>query len=213
MPSPPRPEKLFIDGPAGRLEALLELPEDNPPAGIALICHPHPQQGGTLQNKVVHTLARSFYRSGCGALRFNFRGVGKSEGEYDEARGELQDALVCIDYLVERWPRQPLWISGFSFGAAIAIMAAVQRQPQALVSIAPAVYRFANNLDVQPDCPWLIVHGDEDEVVPIEETIEWVNAMEPGPELEVFPQTGHFFHGKLNELREAVMAFIAANSA
>ncbi|MGB5247263.1 MAG: alpha/beta fold hydrolase [Woeseia sp.] len=212
MPSPPRPELLFIDGPAGRLEALLELPGAAELAGLALVCHPHPQQGGTMNNKVAHTLARAFYRSGFGALRFNFRGVGKSDGEYDEARGELADALACIDYLQNRWPDKKLWISGFSFGAAIAIRAAALRQPAGLVSIAPAVYRFANNLDVQPDCPWLIVHGDEDELVPIDETIEWVNALDPGPELEVFAQTSHFFHGKLNELREAVMDFVAANS-
>lgn len=213
MPSPPRPENLFIDGPAGRLEALLELPADDPPAGIALVCHPHPQQGGTMHNKVAHTLARAFYRSGYAALRFNFRGVGKSEGEYDEARGELQDALACRDYLAARWPQQPLWISGFSFGAAMAIMAAAERPPTGLVSIAPAVYRFASRLDLQPACPWLIVHGEQDEVVPVEETIEWVNALEPGPELVVFPETGHFFHGKLNELREAVMDFVATNSS
>ncbi|MGB5347556.1 MAG: alpha/beta fold hydrolase [Woeseia sp.] len=216
MPSPPRPEHLFIDGPAGRLEALLESPEDDSSAGsagMALVCHPHPQQGGTLHNKVAHTLARAFYRSGMAALRFNFRGVGKSEGHFDEARGELADALACIDYLVKRWPQRPLWISGFSFGAAIAIMASVERRPAGLVSIAPAVYRFANNLELQPDCPWLIVHGEADEVVPLEETIEWVNALEPGPELEVFAQTGHFFHGKLNELRETVMNFVAANKA
>ncbi|NNL55018.1 MAG: alpha/beta fold hydrolase [Woeseia sp.] len=209
MPSRPQPETLFIDGPAGRLEALLEAPAVVPSKGVALICHPHPQQGGTMQNKVAHTLARAFYRSGYAALRFNFRGVGKSAGEYDEARGELADALACVDYLQQRWPQAPFWLSGFSFGAAIAINAAIERRPHGLISIAPAVYRFANNLDKQPDCPWLIVHGDTDELVPIEETIQWVNDMEPGPELDVFEDTGHFFHGKLNELRETVTNFVA----
>ena len=212
MASPSRPEGLFIDGPAGPLEALLEEPE-GPAHGQVVVCHPHPQQGGTMQNKVAHTLARAFVKSGYRALRFNFRGVGKSGGQYDEARGELDDALAAAAWLREQWPDDRLWVSGFSFGAAIAIRAAVELKPQGLVSIAPAVYRFANNLDVQPDCPWLIVHGDEDELIPVEETIEWVNAMKPGPELEVFAGTGHFFHGKLVELRSAVMGFVARHDS
>lgn len=208
MPSPPRPDKLFIDGPAGRIEALLETPAEGSVHGSALVCHPHPQHGGTLQNKVTHTLARAFVQSGMRALRFNFRGVGASEGEFDEARGELDDALACISYLREQAPDEPIWVSGFSFGAAIAIRAAVEVQPAGLISVAPAVYRFIDKLEVQPQCPWLIVHGDQDEVVPIAETVDWVNQIEPGPELAVFPETGHFFHGKLVGLREAAIAFI-----
>ena len=177
MASPPRPETLFIDGPAGRLEALLESPQDNTQPGSVLVCHPHPQQGGTMQNKVAHTLARAFVRCGLRALRFNFRGVGKSEGKYDEARGELDDALAALAYLKKHWPDEPVWIAGFSFGAAIAIRAAALQTPAGLVSVAPAVYRFANELGVQPECPWLIVHGDQDELIPVDETIEWVNAM------------------------------------
>lgn len=212
MPSPPRPEALLLDGPAGKLEALLEEPVDSEIVGNAVVCHPHPQQGGTMQNKVAHTLARSFVKCDMRALRFNFRGIGKSEGDYDEARGELDDALAVFDYLQDRFPDEPIWISGFSFGAAIAIRAALARKGAGLVSVAPAVYRFANNLDTQPDCPWLIVHGDKDELIPIEETLEWVNSMPPGPELQVFPDTGHFFHGKLVELRETVIAFVNAQS-
>jgi len=208
MPSPSRPEALVVDGPAGRIEALLDSPASEPASGVALVCHPHPQQGGTMHNKVAHTLARAFARCGMRVLRFNFRGVGDSEGKFDDGRGELGDALACIDYLRERWSQDPIWIGGFSFGAAIAIRAAVESKPQGLVSVAPAVYRFANDLDVQPDCPWLILHGDADDVVPVDETIEWVNDLDPGPELEVFADTGHFFHGKLNELREAVMEFV-----
>ncbi len=212
MPSPSRPEKLEIDGPAGRLEALLDFPADGAATGSALVCHPHPQQGGTMHNKVAHTLARAFARSGMRALRFNFRGVGDSEGHYDEGNGELADALACEHYLKERWPGEDIWISGFSFGAAIAIRSAVEAAPKGLVSVAPAVYRFANQLDGQPECPWLIVHGDADEVVAVDETVEWINGLAPGPELQVFPETGHFFHGKLNELREAVMGFVARHN-
>ena len=105
----------------------------------------------------------------------------------------------------------PLWIGGFSFGAAMAIRAAVHCNPAGLVSVAPAVFRFADNLDRQPDCPWLIVQGDQDELVDIEETITWVNELDPGPELEVFTDTEHFFHGKLVLLRNAVEEFVARN--
>jgi len=120
MARPPRPEKPELEGPAGRIETLLELPETEP-EGVALICHPHPQQGGTLHNKVAHTLARAFLKRGMAVLRFNFRGVGKSEGDFDDARGEVDDALACLEYLQERWPGKPAWLSGFSFGAAVAM--------------------------------------------------------------------------------------------
>ncbi len=210
MPSPPRPEMPVIAGPAGGLQALLEVPVARPAAGLAVVCHPHPQQGGTLHNKVAHTLARAFLHCGKRALRFNFRGVGKSEGEFDDARGEVEDALACVAWLRERWPGEPLWLGGFSFGAAVAIRAALLATPAGLVSVAPAVYRFVDSLDALPECPWLIVHGDEDELVPVEDTIAWVNSMQPGPELTVFPSTSHFFHGKLVELRQAVIAFVEA---
>jgi len=211
MARPPRPEKPELEGPAGRIETLLELPETEP-EGVALVCHPHPQQGGTLHNKVAHTLARAFLKRGMAVLRFNFRGVGKSEGDFDDARGEVDDALACLEYLQERWPGKPAWLSGFSFGAAVAIRAAVRAEPAGLVSVAPAVYRFVDSLDVQPDCPWLIVHGEDDEVVPVDETIAWVNDLEPGPELRLFPGTGHFFHGRLVELREAVTEFVQSST-
>jgi len=210
MARPPRPEKPDLQGPAGRIATLLELPDEEP-AGVALVCHPHPQHGGTMHNKVAHTLARAFLKRGMAALRFNFRGVGKSEGDFDEARGEVDDALACLEYLKERWPGKPAWLSGFSFGAAVAIRAAVRAGPAGLVSVAPAVYRFVDGLEEQPACPWLIVHGEDDEVVPVDETVEWVNGLEPGPELLLFPETGHFFHGKLVELREAVIEFLQAD--
>ena len=208
MTKPPDNDRLVIDGPAGALEALLEVPKDEAVRGVAVVLHPHPLHGGTMQNKVAHTLARSFVRQGFAALRFNFRGTGASEGAWDEGRGELDDALAAIAWARDRYPGQPLWIAGFSFGAAIAIRAAIESAPAGLVSVAPAVRRFADGLETQPSCPWLVVQGDEDELVDIEETVEWVNGLEPGPELLVSPGVEHFFHGKLVELREAVMDFV-----
>jgi hypothetical protein len=206
----PKTEKLSIAGPAGRLEALLESPKDGEPAGSAVICHPHPEHGGTMQNKVARTLARAFLARGFAALRFNFRGVGESEGRFDEGEGEVQDALAALRTMKERMGGSNPWLAGFSFGAAIAIHAAALARPSGLVSVAPAVSRVSKQMGPQPDCPWLIIQGDEDELVTVTDTIAWVNALEPGPELQIFDGTEHFFHGKLTELRRAVDAFIAS---
>jgi hypothetical protein len=204
----PETETLLINGPAGRLQALLESPRTGEPAGAAVVCHPHPEHGGTLQNKVVHTLARAFLAKGFAALRFNFRGVGESDGAFDEGEGEVQDALAAVRMMNERYGGRKLWLAGFSFGAAIAIRAAAESHADGLVSVAPAVSRVSSQAGPQPDCPWLIVQGDRDELVLLSDTIEWVNELEPGPELQVFSETGHFFHGKLVRLRDAVEAFI-----
>jgi len=204
----PKRQQFHLEGPAGRLEALLESPHPDTAKGCAVVCHPHPQYGGTMQNKVAHTLARAFVGVGFAALRFNFRGVGESDGHFDDGEGEMLDTLAAADWLRSQLPDLPLWLSGFSFGAAMAVRAAVECGPDGLVSIAPAVSRFANDLPAQPTCPWLILQGDQDELVDIEETIEWFNVLEPGPELEVFPETEHFFHGKLVALRSAVEDFI-----
>ncbi len=208
MPKPPRAERLFIQGPAGHLEAILELPPEGTVAGSVVVCHPHPQHGGTMHNKVAYTLARAFVRLGFASLRFNFRGTEQSEGEYDDGDGELDDALAAISWMRKRVPESMLWLAGFSFGAAISVKAAVATEVDGLVSVAPAISRFAAGLDAQPNCPWLIVQGDEDELVDVEETVEWVNELEPGPELLIVSAGEHFFHGRLVELREAVTEFV-----
>ena len=164
-----------------------------------------------MQNKVARTLARSFVGVGISTLRFNFRGVGKSEGGFDDGDGEVGDVLAAVEWMRQETPELPLWLAGFSFGAAMSIRAAVICHPDGLISIAPAASRIAGNLDRQPDCPWLIVHGDQDELVDVEDTIDWVNELEPGPELEVFAETEHFFHGKLVPLRNAVKEFVQNN--
>lgn len=212
MPKPPVTEKLTLKGPIGSLEAMLESPADSEPQGNALILHPHPEQGGTMQNKVVHTLARAFQHRGMRSLRFNFRGTGASDGEFDDAEGEYDDAVAAMRYLAERWPDSPLWIAGFSFGAAIAIRVAAAHGVNGLVSVAPAVSHFVGKMEKQPACPWLIVHGDKDEVVPVDDTVAWVNDLDPGPELQVFSGAGHFFHGRLVELREAVDRFVTEHA-
>ena len=212
MSKAPQLSKPFIDGPVGRLEAVLEVAPEHAPIGSVVVCHPHPQQGGTLQNKVVHTLARSFMRLGFAALRFNFRGTGQSEGEFDEGNGELDDALVAIEWMRCRDSQSPVWVAGFSFGAAIAVKAAVATRVDGLISVAPAVARLATGLKSQPDCPWLVIQGDQDELVDLEETIKWLNSLEPGPELLIVPGGEHFFHGRLIELRDSVSEFVLAST-
>ncbi|HEX5766449.1 MAG TPA: alpha/beta fold hydrolase [Woeseiaceae bacterium] len=207
----PETKTFLFDGPAGRLQALLDMPRKVEAGAAAVVCHPHPEHGGTLENKVVHTLARAFVGKGFAVLRFNFRGVGESEGAFDEGRGETADALAAVGEMKERYRGKPLWLAGFSFGASIAIRAAAEVRADGLVSVAPAVSRVAGAGGPQPGCPWLVIQGDEDDLVPAGDTIEWINSLEPGPELEIFPETGHFFHGKLVRLREAVETFIDEN--
>jgi len=209
MPAAPRSENLTVPGPVGDLEAVLDQPGDSAPVGAAMVCHPHPQHGGTMHNKVAHTLARAFVRSGLATLRFNFRGTEGSAGEYDGGSGELEDALAALGWIRERYGQGPLWLGGFSFGAAIAIRAALAVNVSGLVSVAPAVARFAAGLAGQPGCPWLVIQGDEDELVDIDDTVVWLDGLEPGPELLVVPGAEHFFHGRLNDLREAVMEFVS----
>lgn len=213
MPPSPPSEALFIDGPAGRLEGLLELPVQGAPHAVAIVCHPHPLHGGTLQNKVAHTLSRAFVLQEFAVLRFNFRGVGKSEGEFDNGDGERLDVSCAVDFMRARFPGIPLWLGGFSFGAAMVVAVADELEAAGLVSIAPPVSRLASDERAWPVCPWLIVHGEDDELVDIDDILEWVNSMSPGPELCVFPDTSHFFHGKLIKLREVIVAFVGKHTS
>lgn len=213
MSNTSKSERLFIDGPAGRLEAVLDFPPTDALLGAVVVCHPHPQHGGTMHNKVVHTLARTFVRLGYAALRFNFRGTENSAGRFDNGVGELDDALVAIAWLRATLPVTELWLAGFSFGAAIAVRAATQSSVDGLISVAPAVSRFAADLAQQPQCPWLIVHGDCDELVSVDETIDWVNGLAAGPELVILEGAEHFFHGRLTDLRGIVAEFVSSVGA
>ncbi len=209
MAKAPLRESLSIDGPVGALECLLESPADGATVGgAALVCHPHPLHGGTLNNKVAHTLARAALDSGRPALRFNFRGVGASAGAFDDGVGEVDDASAAADWLQQRFPG-PLVVGGFSFGAAVAIELARRLDPACLISIAPPVARMPRSADwTQPDCPWLLVQGDADELVDVSTVIDFVDGLTPGPELTVMPDVSHFFHGHLVALRTQVAGFI-----
>lgn len=143
-------------------------------------------------------------------LRFNFRGVGASAGSYDEGRGETQDALAVIAAGRARWPQAALTLAGFSFGAVVSLMAAAAAAPSRLISVAPPVARFGLASIARPACPWLIVQGDADEVVDARETQAFAANFSPPPQLVLLPGVGHFFHGRLDQLRDAAIAFLAA---
>lgn len=204
---------MTLTGPAGRLEALLEMPKVLSGDAVAVFCHPHPQYQGTMLNKVVHTLARAANKLGAPAVRFNFRGVGASDGEYADGAGEIEDTRAVITWAREQYPGAELWLGGFSFGAMVSAGAALDTSPARLVSVAPPGPGLQKALaGRQPDCPWLIVHGDADEVCSCEEVIEFVNGLAPGPELLVLPDVDHYFHGRLTVLRESVETFLGASS-
>jgi uncharacterized protein len=206
----PRAEPLLIDGPAGVLEALLEDPQGSPAAAFGVICHPHPLYGGTMHNKVVHTVARACQERGMPTLRFNYRGVGASAGSYDEGRGETQDALAVVAAGRARWPDAALTLAGFSFGGMVSLCAAAAAAPARLISVAPAVMYAELASIARPACPWLIVQGEADEIVDSRQVQAFAARFEPPPQLVILPGVGHFFHGRLEQLRDAALAFLAA---
>lgn len=208
MSSRPHIEQLRIDGAAGELESIVETPADATFDLVAVLCHPHPLFGGTMTNKVVHMLAKSFNELGMPAVRFNFRGIGRSAGAYDEGRGETADCEAVAAWAKQRWPQAQLALGGFSFGGAIAIRAATTLNPAKLVTVAPAIRKVEVGPEHVPACPWLIVQGDSDELVDPNDIRQWAQGFPKPPVLKCLPGVDHFFHGKLNELRDTVIEWM-----
>ncbi len=209
-------ETVTLVGPAGDLEAVIETPETTP-AAFMVVCHPHPQHGGTMHNKVVTTLARSAQQLGAATIRFNYRGVGASAGTYDDGRGEVEDALAAVAAGRQRWPDAALWIAGFSFGGVAALRASTRAEVgavQRLVTVAPSLGKnFTDPADIAlPACPWLIVQGDADEIIDGALVMDWARRIEPAARLAVFAGASHFFHGRLTDLQDVVQPFLAGNS-
>ena len=191
--------KVNFAGDIGNLVGALQLPDEEP-LGIAVIAHPLPIMGGTMDNKVVTTLAKAFLDIGYVTLRFNFRGVGDSAGSYDDGNGETLDAVSAANFMRSEFPGLPLLLAGFSFGGYVQARAVAELNPQQLVLIAPAVGRFE-----MPDVPadTLLIHGDMDKVVELHELLAWARPQH----LPVIVLTGaeHFFHGRLVQLKQIVI--------
>ena len=196
---------LLLDGPAGALEVAVDRSEATPLPAVAIICHPLPIEGGTMHNKVVTMLARSLRELGLDTVRFNFRGTGNSEGSFDEGVGESDDLRTVAAWVRAQRPEAALWLAGFSFGAYVSLRMAAELQPAMLVSIAPPVGRSWDfDALVPPTCPWLVIQGEADEVVDPQAVFAWIDAMRDPPDLVRMPDTGHFFHRKLMDLRGAI---------
>ncbi|MFP5350036.1 MAG: alpha/beta hydrolase [Gammaproteobacteria bacterium] len=204
------PAPFLIAGPAGPLEAVAACPapESERPASVVVL-HPHSLHGGTLQNKVVHTVARSFTELGARSVRFNFRGVGKSAGTYANGVGETDDALAVLSWLRARRPNDAIFLAGFSFGAYVALRAAALFPLAGLLTIAPAVHLYDFSQLATPRVPWFLFQGERDEIVPAPAVREWAARQTPPPTLVAFPDAGHFFHQRLHELRAAITEHFA----
>jgi alpha/beta superfamily hydrolase len=189
--------RVFVAGPAGRIECAVDSPESSP-RGYAVIAHPHPQFGGTLDNKVVQTLARAFVELGYEAWRPNFRGVGQSEGRYDEGRGEVEDLAAVVAQIND----QRIVLAGFSFGAAMQARLAARVNPARLVLVGTAVVNF----DVPPvPRGSLVIHGEQDTTVPLAAVLDWARPQDLP--LVVVPGAEHFFHRRLHLLRDIVESY------
>jgi len=199
--------EVLVDGPAGAIDVAVN---DPGPArgGIALIAHPHPLQGGTRDNKVVTTLARAFFSLGYCALRPNFRGVGRSAGVHDKGVGETDDLVAVAEHMRKRYGDLPLMLAGFSFGAFVQTRVVRRVTAERLALVAPAVGRFDAE-SVPADT--LIVHGDQDDVVPLAAVLDWARPQELA--IVVIPGGEHFFHGRLGQLARIVTHWVRGHRA
>lgn len=177
----------------------------------AIICHPHPLHGGTMNNKVVTTLAKTLKDLNIRTVRFNFRGVGKSEGEFDNGIAESDDVLKIAEWVKEVCPGDDIWLAGFSFGAFVSARASTQMHTAQLISIAPQVSRFIEDQTPEITCPWVLVQGEKDDVTPAPDLYEWLKTRKNQPKLIKIPEAGHYFHGVLKvlegQLRDVLLTY------
>ncbi|HYQ98658.1 MAG TPA: alpha/beta hydrolase [Casimicrobiaceae bacterium] len=196
--TPKSAERFVVDGPAGALEMVVNAPAQAP-RGLALVAHPHPLQGGTLDNKVAQTLAKTFFGLGYAAVRFNFRGVGRSEGAFDDGVGETDDALAALAHAKRRFGELPVALAGFSFGSFVQTRVAAAVPAERLVLVGPAVKRIG---EAAVAADTIVIHGEEDDVVPLAAVLAWARPRELP--IVVFPGCGHFFHGRLPQLTRTI---------
>lgn len=207
-----RIERLFVDGPVGRIEAILEEPENDEPSEAALVCHPHPLHGGTMHNKVVYRLAKGLRTAGCVALRFNFRGVNLSQGEHDKGRGETEDARAALNMLRERYPDLPVTLAGFSFGSRVATRLASQLPSgtglrRLILAGYPTVYRQHELLVTLP-VPRVFIHSTNDEFGPRAELQALYDRLWGPKQIHWIEAEDHFFNGALDEFEHTVSSVV-----
>jgi uncharacterized protein len=194
-----------IQGTAGEIELLETIPLNDRKESIAVICHPHPLYGGSLRNKVVSTLARSSHELGIPSIRFNFRGVGQTQGVYDKGIGEVQDCVSVAQYALRAYPNRDLWLMGFSFGAFVAAKAASLLETALLVTVAPPVGKEYFGELPEREKPWILVQSLDDEVIDPFGVFSFYDSLAHKPNLIRFEKAGHFFHGHLVALREQLV--------
>ena len=210
IPRPPPTEVVSISGPSGSLEAAIDRPAGDPRPIVAIVCHPLPVEGGTMQNKVVTSAARALREHGITVIRFNFRGTGASAGRFDDGEGERDDLGAVAAWARARFPGAALWLAGFSFGAYVSIRSANALGAALLLSIAPPAGRSWDFDAIgTPTMPWIVIQGEADEIVDPQDVYAWLDGLDRAVTLIRVPDTSHFFHGQLPALREAVAVAIA----
>lgn len=203
---------LLVPGPSGALEVAVDLPvEAELRHGLAVVCHPNPPDGGNMHNKVVTMTSRALTELGLTVVRFNFRGVGQSLGHFDDGRGEVLDLLAVANWARQARPGAALWLAGFSFGSWVALQGARQLPVQQMISIAPPVgFRDFTGV-LPPPCPWLLIQGENDELVSAPGVFAWAEKQDPAPNIVRMADTGHFFHRRLLDLRGAIKNGVRKN--
>ena len=197
-------QKFYLDGDAGKMQCLLDLP-DEAPRGIALVAHPHPLYGGTMENKVAQTLARTFVTLGYAVARFNFRGVGESEGVYDDGKGEVDDMAIMYEHMRARYPDLPVTLAGFSFGTFVQAQFALRleaegRAPERLVLVGTAAGKWP-----MPAVPQdtILIHGEQDDTITMQQVFDWARPLDIP--VTIIPGADHFFHRKLGHIKNLVI--------
>lgn len=212
VPFPTTSTALSLNGPAGVLRAAVGVPAPTEArSGVAIICHPHSQHGGSMHNKVVTMIERALRELGLATVIFNFRGVGESAGTYDDGRGETDDLRAVANWVLHMCPNHALWLAGFSFGSYVALRAAPGLPLRQMISVAPPVGRWDFASLSAPQCPWLVIQGEADEIVEPQAVFDWVEAQADKPVLVRMPETSHFFHRRLMDLRGAIKNGVRAN--
>lgn len=200
-------KEFFIAGPAGQIQATCHKPDEQgiliDQKRVAIICHPHPQHGGTMDNKVVTTLMRCYRDLGIAVVRFNFRGVGKSQGEFDAGRGEFDDLIAVVNQAINEFPEHHLMLAGFSFGSSIAARASYSVPLLShLCLVAPPVERYEYDRDGRFNVPACVIQGDKDERVVAQGVYDWCAGLESPVELIRYADASHFFHGYLTQMKQ-----------